>query len=276
MRTALLTLLALLAFAGNSVLCRIALKQAHIDPASFIAIRLVSGALVLALIVVLRGARPAAAGNWRSAAALFAYAALFSFAYVGLTTATGALLLFGAVQATMIAVGIWRGERLGPWQMLGMLCAMAGLVALLLPGLEAPPLSRAAMMIAAGAAWGVYSLRAKGAGDPTSATAGNFVRAAVLAVPLYLPFLASAQMDAAGVLYALASGAITSGLGYAIWYAALQNLRPATAATVQLSVPAIAALGGVLLLAEPFTWLLAGAFAAIIGGMAVVILTRPR
>lgn len=275
MRTALLTLLALLAFAGNSVLCRVALKQAHIDPASFIAIRLVSGALVLALIVMLRGARPAAAGNWRSAAALFAYAAFFSFAYVGLTTATGALLLFGAVQATMIAVGLWRGERLGPWQMVGMLCAMAGLVALLLPGLEAPPLPRAALMIAAGAAWGVYSLRAKGAGDPTSATAGNFVRAAVLAVPLYLPFLASARIDGAGVMYALASGALTSGLGYAIWYAALQNLRPATAATVQLSVPAIAALGGVLL-AEPFTWLLAGAFAAIIGGMAVVILARPK
>jgi drug/metabolite transporter (DMT)-like permease len=276
MRTALLTLLALLAFAGNSILCRIALKQAHIDPASFIAIRLVSGALVLALIVMLRGGRPAAAGNWLSAAALFAYAAFFSFAYVGLTTATGALLLFGAVQATMIAVGLWRGERLGPWQMLGMLCAMAGLVALLLPGLEAPPLPRAAMMIAAGAAWGVYSLRAKGAGDPTGATAGNFARAAVLAVPLYLPFLASARMDTAGVMYALASGALTSGLGYAIWYAALQNLRPATAATVQLSVPAIAALGGVLLLAEPFTWLLAGAFAAIIGGMALVILARRR
>ncbi len=276
MRTALLTLLALLAFAGNSVLCRVALKQAHIDPASFIAIRLVSGAVVLALIVMLRGARPTVAGNWTSAAALFAYAAFFSFAYVGLTTATGALLLFGSVQATMIAFGLWRGERLGPWQMLGMLCAMAGLVALLLPGLAAPPLGRAALMIAAGAAWGAYSLRAKGAGDPTRATAGNFVRAAVFAALLYLPFLSSAHVDSAGVMLALASGAITSGLGYAIWYAALQGLRPATAATVQLSVPAIAALGGVLLLAEPLTWQLAGAFAAIVGGMAVVILTRPR
>ncbi len=276
MRTALLTLLALLAFAGNSVLCRIALKQAHIDPASFIAIRLVSGAAVLALIVMLRGARPTAAGNWTSAAALFAYAAFFSFAYVGLSTATGALLLFGSVQATMIAYGLWRGERLGPWQMLGMLCAMAGLVALLLPGLEAPSPARAALMIAAGAAWGVYSLRAKGAGDPTSATAGNFVRAAVFAALLFLPFLSSAHVDSAGVMLALASGAITSGLGYAIWYSALQGLRPATAATVQLSVPGIAALGGVLLLAEPLTWQLAGAFAAIIGGMAVVILTRPR
>ncbi|WLI88691.1 DMT family transporter [Massilia sp. R2A-15] len=276
MRTALLTFLALLAFAGNSVLCRIALKQAHIDPASFIAIRLVSGAVVLALIVMLRGARPTAAGNWISAAALFAYAAFFSFAYVGLTTATGALLLFGSVQATMIAFGLWRGDRLGPWQMLGMLCAMAGLVDLLLPGLEAPSPARAALMIAAGAAWGVYSLRAKGAGDPTRATAGNFVRAAVLAALLYLPFLSSAHVDSAGVMLALASGAVTSGLGYAIWYAALQGLRPATAATVQLSVPAIAALGGVLLLAEPLTWQLAGAFAAIVGGMAVVILTRPR
>lgn len=276
MRTALFTLLALLAFAGNSVLCRVALKQAHIDPASFIAIRLVSGALVLALIVMLRGARPAAAGNWISAAALFAYAVCFSFAYVGLTTATGALLLFGSVQASMIAYGRFRGERLTPWPVVGMLCALAGLFALLLPGLAAPPAGRAALMIAAGAAWGAYSLCAKGAGDPTRATAGNFVRAAVLAVVLYLPFLTSARVDSMGVMYALASGAVTSGLGYAIWYTALQGLRAATAATVQLSVPAIAALGGVLLLAEPFTWQLAGAFAAIVGGMAVVILTRPR
>lgn len=266
----------MLAFAGNSVLCRGALKQAHIDPASFTAIRLVSGALVLALIVTLRGARPAAAGNWLSAAALFAYAACFSFAYVGLTTATGALLLFGSVQATMIGYGRWRGERLTGWQVLGMLCALAGLVALLLPGLAAPPAGRAALMIAAGAAWGAYSLRAKSAGDPTRATAGNFLRAAVLAALLYLPFFAAASTDRAGVMYALASGAITSGLGYAIWYTALQGLRAATAATVQLSVPAIAALGGVLLLAEPLTWQLAGAFAAIVGGMAIVILTRQR
>ncbi|MDB5764746.1 MAG: hypothetical protein JWQ21_3741 [Herminiimonas sp.] len=274
LRTIVLTLLAMLAFASNSLLCRMALKDAHIDPASFTAIRLVSGALVLALIVKLRGGQQAAAGSWPSACALFAYAAGFSFAYVGLSAATGALLLFGAVQATMIGYGLWTGERLAKWQIVGLVCAMGGLLALLLPGLSAPPPDRAALMIVAGAAWGVYSLRAKGAGDPTRVTAGNFLRAAPLATALCIALLPRTAFDGIGIGYAFASGALASGLGYAVWYTALQGLKATTAATVQLSVPVIAAIGGIVLLSEPVTLHLFFASAAILGGMALVILAK--
>ena len=165
-RTAVLTLFAMLAFAGNSLLCRLALKDGQIDAASFTAIRIVSGALVLALLIWRRGAQPLAAGNWRSAWALFAYAAGFSFAYLGLSAATGALLLFGAVQATMMGYGLWRGERFNGWQLFGLALAFAGLLMLLLPGLVTPSLSHGLLMAGAGIAWGVYSLRARGSGDP--------------------------------------------------------------------------------------------------------------
>lgn len=209
---------------------------------------------------------------------LFAYAAGFSFAYLSLTTATGALLLFGAVQATMILWGLWRGERFGAWQLVGLALAVGGLVGLLLPGLSAPPLAGAALMLMAGAAWGVYSIRGKGAGDATRVTAGNFLRAVPFAVVLsalsLLP-LAGARLDAAGVAYALASGAITSGLGYAIWYTVLPALKATSAATVQLSVPVIAALGGIVFLGEAVTLRFALASIAILGGITLVILRAP-
>ncbi len=280
MHPALVTLVAMLAFAGNSLLCRVALRDTAIDPASFTSLRIVSGALVLWLIVRVRaGARPAAgmAGNWASACALFVYAGAFSYAYVSLATGTGtgALLLFGAVQATMIGVGLWRGERLGAAQTIGLVLACAGLVGLLLPGLSSPPLAGAMLMLASGVAWGIYSLRGKGAGDPTLVTAGNFMRATVLAVVLSLATLPLARLDLAGSAYAIASGALTSGIGYAIWYAALRHLRATTASTVQLSVPVIAALGGSLLLAEPLTARLLWASAAVLGGIALVILRKP-
>ena len=277
-RTFLLTTLTMLAFAGNSVLCRIALRETGIDAASFTTIRLASGAVALWLIV--RGFRRAQAGggSWLSALMLFAYAAGFSFAYLSLTTATGALLLFGAVQATMICWGLWRGERFGAWQLVGLALAVGGLVGLLLPGLSAPPLGGAALMLMAGAAWGVYSIRGKGAGDATRVTAGNFLRAVPFAIVLsalsLLP-LAEARLDAAGVAYALASGAITSGLGYAIWYTVLPHLKATSAATVQLSVPVIAALGGIVFLGEAVTLRFALASAAILGGVALVILRAP-
>ncbi|MCL4682818.1 MAG: DMT family transporter [Rhodocyclaceae bacterium] len=277
-RTHLLTTLTMLAFAGNSVLCRIALRETGIDAASFTTIRLASGAVVLWLIV--RGFRCAQAGggSWMSALMLFAYAAGFSFAYLSLTTATGALLLFGAVQATMILWGLWRGERFGAWQLAGLALAVGGLVGLLLPGLSAPPLAGAALMLMAGAAWGVYSIRGKGAGDATRVTAGNFLRAVPFAVVLsalsLLP-LAGARLDAAGVAYALASGAITSGLGYAIWYTVLPALKATSAATVQLSVPVIAALGGIVFLGEAVTLRFALASIAILGGITLVILRAP-
>jgi drug/metabolite transporter (DMT)-like permease len=273
-RIFVLTLLAMLAFAGNSLLCRAAFHATRIDAASFTTIRVVSGALALWLIVRAQSGRGKAAGSWASAAALFAYAAAFSFAYLSLTAATGALLLFGAVQATMIGVGLWRGERLRPWQLVGLARALGGLVGLLLPGLSAPPLLGAALMLAAGVAWGVYSLRGKGAGDPLRATAGNFVRAVPFAAVLSVAMLASATFDASGAALAVASGALTSGIGYAIWYTALPGLKAASAATVQLSVPLITALGGIVVLGEPLTLRLVLASIAILGGIALVIVER--
>jgi drug/metabolite transporter (DMT)-like permease len=275
-RTAFLTLFAMLAFAGNSLLCRLALKDGHIDAASFTAIRIMSGAMVLALIVRLRNGKPLAAGSWRSAFALFIYAAGFSYAYLGLSAATGALLLFGAVQATMIGYGLWTGERLARSQVLGLCIAAIGLLVLLLPGLAAPPLLHAMLMAAAGMAWGVYSLRAKGSGDPTSATAGNFLRAAPIAAALGAMLLPWSGLDMSGVAYALASGALASGLGYVIWYRALQGLAATIAASVQLCVPVLATLGGVVLLSEPVTPRLFYAAAAILGGLALVIFARVR
>jgi drug/metabolite transporter (DMT)-like permease len=273
-----LTSLAMLAFAGNSLLCRLALKHTSIDAASFTAIRLVSGAAMLFLIVKLRHTTVMGQGNWLSAFALFAYAAGFSFAYVSLPTATGALLLFGAVQATMISHGFWKGERFSSMQLLGLLLAFGGMVGLLLPGLAAPPLLGSVLMLGAGVAWGVYSLRGKGAGAPTGVTAGNFMRAAPMAVVLSLLMLsqpdARASLDMAGFGYALASGALTSGIGYAIWYTALPALKATQAATVQLSVPVIAALGGIVFLGESLTLRLMLASVAILGGIALVILER--
>ena len=273
-RVLLLTTLAMLAFAGNSVLCRLALKHTGIDPATFTSVRLASGALVLWLLVRVRDGRTARAGNWPSALALFAYAAAFSWAYVSLPTAAGALLLFGAVQATMIGYGLWQGERLAARQTLGLLAACAGLIALMLPGFSAPPLSGALLMMAAGVAWGVYSLRGKGGGDATQTTSGNFQRAALLTLILSALTLPQARLDGAGLVYAVVSGAITSGLGYAVWYTAVRGLPATSAATVQLSVPVIAALGGALFLHEPLTLRLIATSLAILGGVALVTLGR--
>jgi drug/metabolite transporter (DMT)-like permease len=271
LRLFILTSLAMIAFAGNSLLCRQALKHTAIDPATFTSIRIISGALALWLIVGMRTGVRVPAGSWRSALALFAYAAAFSFAYRDLSAGTGALLLFGAVQSTMILDGLKAGERLSAAQSVGLCMALGGLIALLLPGLSAPPLMGALLMIGAGVAWAVYSLRGKRAGDPLATTAGNFVRSAPFSVALSLMLLSSARIDAAGIWYAVASGAVTSGLGYAIWYAALRGLKATSAATVQLSVPVIAAIGGVLLLSEPITLRLLGASAATLGGIALVI-----
>lgn len=271
-----LTLVAMMAFAGNSLLCRLALKHTTIDAASFTSIRILSGALMLWLIVQLRSTAPKAPGNWPSALALFAYAAGFSYAYISLPAGTGALLLFGAVQATMIGYGLWSGERLQLRQNIGLILAIGGLIALLLPGLSAPPLQGALLMLAAGIAWGVYSLRGKGAGDPTRVTAGNFLRAALFTVGLSAIMLPWASIDSAGFWYAVASGALASGIGYAIWYTALGGLKATSAATVQLSVPVIAAIGGIVFLGEPVTLRFLIASIAILGGVALVIIQRQR
>lgn len=274
-RTLLLTALAMLAFAGNSLLCRMALATTTIDPASFTAIRIVAGALALAMIVRLRHAGTPL-GDWPSGIALFVYAAAFSFAYVTLPAAAGALLLFGSVQATMIGHGLASGERPGVRQLVGVAVAFAGLVGLLLPGLSAPPLQGSLLMIAAGAAWGIYSLRGRSGGDATRETAGNFLRASVLAGGLGLLMLPEASVDRAGVLYAVASGALASGVGYAVWYTALRGLAATSAASVQLSVPVIAAVGGILLLGEALTLRLVLCSTAVLGGIGLVIAAGQR
>ena len=275
-RAAALTTVAMLAFAANSLLCRLALQQQSIDAASFGSVRLVSGALVLMAIVRWRTKPATARTDWLAATMLWAYVAAFSFAYITLPAGTGALILFGAVQLTMFAVGLRSGERFTPVAWAGFALAVGGLLYLVSPGLAAPPLAGTLLMAAAGIAWGVYSLRGRGAGEPVAATAGNFVRAAPLALGLSLGFASQFKVSGSGVMLAIASGAVTSGLGYVLWYAALPQLSALRAATVQLSVPPLAAIGGVLLLSEALTMRLVAASAAILGGIALVLLSRAR
>jgi drug/metabolite transporter (DMT)-like permease len=270
----ILTLLAMIAFASNSLLCRLALKQTGIDAASFTFIRIFSGAVALWLIMKLRRATWKEEGSWSSALALFIYAAAFSLAYLDLSAGTGALLLFGAVQATMILWGFRKGERLDAIQLVGLIFAVTGLVVLVFPGLSAPPLVGSILMVAAGVAWGIYSIRGKAGRDAIAATAGNFLRAVPFAAVVSIILLSRARLDHAGIFYAVVSGAITSGLGYVIWYSALPGLKAASAATVQLSVPVLAATGGILLLGEPITLRYVLASVAVLGGIFLVIIEK--
>ena len=274
MRLRLLVTLAMLAFAGNSLLCRLAFQTTRVDAATFTSVRLAAGALTLWLL--LRARVPAGGGRqrWQAAGALFIYAATFSFAYRGLTAATGALLLFGAVQVTMVAAGFLRGEGVRPLQALGFVLAAGGLVALLLPGLASPSLSSAALMLSAGIAWGVYSLLGRREADPVGATAGNFLCATPFALILWLVFMRSASLDAAGLALAALSGSLTSALGYVVWYRTLPSLRTVQAASVQLCVPVITALGGVLLLGESIHLRLIACAVVILGGIALTLLPR--
>jgi drug/metabolite transporter (DMT)-like permease len=217
-----------------------------------------------------------AADNSISAFALFAYAAAFSFAYNTLSAGTGALLLFGAVQATMILWGFRKGERLDAIQIAGLIVAVTGLIVLIFPGFSAPPLFGSLLMLAAGIAWGVYSLRGKTAGQPIAATAGNFLRAVPFAALLSLIMIRHANLNSLGVGYAILSGAITSGIGYVIWYSALNGLKATSAATVQLSVPVLAATGGILLLGEPITLRYAIASITVLGGIFLVVIEKQR
>ena len=275
-KTWLYSAIAMLAFAGNSVLCRWALTQTSIDPASFTVIRLISGAVFLVALVYI--ATPATSakssrilGSWSGAVALFAYAACFSFAYISLSAATGALLLFGSVQFTMIGFGLWRGERLNRWQILGVCSAIVGLGIMFLPSATTPGVVAASLMICSGVAWGVYSILGKKAGDPTLVTTGNFLRSSILAVLLGLLSLPYLVFDMTGFALAVISGALASGAGYAIWYSVLPNITSTQAATMQLSVPVIASLGGLLLLNESITLSFVVASVAILGGIALVI-----
>lgn len=269
-----LVTLTMLAFAANSVLCRLALKTTQIDAASFTTIRLLSGAVVLMLILSARRIKTGANGSWPAAAALFAYASAFSYAYIELPTAVGALLLFGAVQITMIGYGLKTGERLSFPQWSGFVLAVGGLVSLLLPGLSAPEPVAAMLMLVAGFAWGVYSLLGRKFGNASAATARNFVLSVPFTIFLSVVTLSSVRLDGAGVAFAVASGALASGLGYSIWYAVLPSLAATVAATLQLSVPVIAAVGAVLFLGEAITVRLALCSLAILGGIGLVIAGR--
>lgn len=276
-RTIGLTAVAMVAFAANSVLCRLTLAHGSIDPASFTFVRIGSGVVVLWLIVALTERASVMLGSWRAAFALFAYVAAFSFAYIKLSAGAGALLLFGAVQATMVTTGFLRGERLTAAQWFGLVVALVGLAALLVPGAAAPPIDGALLMLAAGVAWGAYSLLGRGAVDPLANTAGNFLRALPMAVIL-VSFAVSfrTKLDQSGLIYAIMSGAVASGLGYTIWYAALPGLSPAQAASVQLSVPVITAVAGSIALGETITIRFSLSSLAILGGIALVIASQPR
>jgi drug/metabolite transporter (DMT)-like permease len=275
--TAILTLIAMLAFAANSLLCRMALGDGLIDAASFTLIRVVSGAVTLSLILLPRWrASGFTRVDWRAAAMLFTYMAFFSFAYLSLSAGTGALLLFGAVQLTMFAVALRSGERFPLASWAGLALAVSGLVYLVSPGVTAPDPVGAVLMIVAGIAWGVYSLLGKNAADPLEATAGNFVFSVPMAVLVSLAFKAEFDISMAGASLAIASGAVASGLGYVIWYAALKGLQATRAATVQLSVPVIAAIGGVILLSEKVTFRLVLASVVTLGGIALVLMQKRR
>jgi drug/metabolite transporter (DMT)-like permease len=270
-RAALAALFALLCFAANSVLCRMALRVSHIDPASFTTIRLAAGAATLSLLVHIGRGAAAPRGSWLAALMLLVYAIPFSFAYVGLTAGTGALLLFGAVQMVMLAAGFVAGERIDRRLIAGWLLAVVGLVLLLLPGVTAPPTREAVLMLIAGVAWGYYSLHGRGSRDALGDTAGNFVRALPGAVAISALLFAQRHVDAQGVLLAAVSGGVASGLGYAAWYTALPRLGAIAAANAQLAVPVIAALAGVALFAEPISTRLTLASVLVLGGTALAV-----
>lgn len=276
-RTIICTILALVAFAANSVLCRLALRDAAIDAATFSTIRLTAGAATLLLIsAVMRKDAVRTAGSWMSAGMLFLYAVPFSFAYTRLTTGTGALILFGCVQLTMMTVALWSGERPHPLQWLGLTMALGGLIYLVLPGLEAPSLTGAVLMALAGLAWGVYSLRGRTAVNPLADTTSNFVRSVPFALAISLVALGGIHVQRQGVALAVASGALASGLGYVVWYEALAGLTATRAAAVQLLVPIIAALGGVIFLAEHISWRLGVAAIVVLGGIALALIGREK
>jgi len=275
---ALLTTLAMICFAGNSLLCRLALRGGAIDASSFTAVRLGSAALMLSLLARLGNPGRSHTGSWTSALALFGYALAFSLAYVQIGAGLGALLLFGAVQLTMIGWGLAKGERPRSTEWFGLTLALVGLLLLTNPSVSGSPLGGMALMLLAGVGWGTYSLRGRGATDPLRTTAANFARTVPLVLALVaISFLVERpHLSTPGVVAGLVSGAITSGIGYVIWYRALSGLTALQAATVQLTVPVIAALGGVAFLGEHITLRLVGAGALVLGGIAVVIFSRSR
>ena len=274
----LLTAFTLIAFAANSLLCRLALGGGLIDPVSFAALRLVSGALVLVTIsrvLMESNASQKAEGSWGSGFALFVYAVAFSLAYVSLSIGMGALILFGSVQVTMISAALKSGEKLGLMQWLGSTAAIGGLIYLVFPGISAPDPIGALLMCIAGIAWGVYSIRGKGVSAPVPMTAGNFLRSAPMALMASAAWFSSIHLEPSGILLALISGTVTSGLGYVLWYKALRSLTTTQASVVQLLVPVLAALGGVGFLSEQVSIRLICASTLILGGVSMAVSKSP-
>jgi len=274
-RTLVLTGIAMLALAANPLLCRMALGAGHIDAASFTGIRVIAGAAMLKLLVTwTRRGGDRKPVDWRAVVTLFGYMIFFSFAYLSISVGTGALILFGAVLLTMFTVALQSGERFSSLSWAGLAMAIAGLVYLVSPGVTAPEPVGAALMAVAGVAWGMYSLLGRGEADPLGTTADNFLYAVPLAVAVNVFFWSDVHTSWYGVTLAILSGAIASGLGYALWYALLAGMPATRAATAQLSVPVIAALGGVVLLSEPMTLRLVVSSVATLGGIALVLLQR--
>ena len=276
MKVFLYTALALTAFAFNSILCRMALGKDEIDAASFTTVRLAAGAVTLALISASVGKTQSVyrSGHWVSAFFLFAYAICFSFAYLALTTGTGALILFGSVQLTMVAAAFAKGERPTTLELAGIVIAFSGLVYLVFPGLTAPPLISSALMAAAGAAWGFYTLRGRGSKDPLAETTGNFARSVPMIVLAAIPFIGGLHFSTRGIVLAVLSGALASGVGYSVWYAALKYHTATRAAVLQLAVPVIAAGGGIVLLSETANTRLLISAVLVLGGIMLAIFTK--
>jgi drug/metabolite transporter (DMT)-like permease len=276
-RTAAFTALALVAFAGNSLLCRMALGQATIDAASFSTIRIIAGAICLWLItVVTRRGSVWTQGSWISAAILFLYAIPFSYAYGLLTAGTGALILFGTVQVTMIGGALVGGERPRVRQWIGLLVAIGGLVYLLFPGIASPSPLGAGLMAIAGVAWALYSIQGRGAVDPVAQNGGNFVLTLPMLLLVSVLSLKLQHIETSGAILAILSGAVTTGLGYAVWYSALRGLTATRAALVQLLVPVITVTGGVVLLREPLSPRVVLSSAIVIGGIALALSSNER
>ncbi len=277
--------LALTAFAANSILCRYALygesgNGGWIDPASFTAIRLFSGAITLVLLVFIfqRGLSKPARQNYLGAIFLLIYAVTFSFAYISLDTATGALILFGTVQLLMITFSLIKGQRLNKREWIGFSIACCGFLFLTLPHVSAPSWSGLLLMVISGFGWAFYTLNGKGSTQPLMDTALNFSLAiipALLPVIVLIAIDTELQLSTNGILFAVASGALASGIGYAIWYAVLPSITTTQAATSQLLVPIIAGIGGILLLQEPLSSSLLISGLLILGGVYLVVNKKP-
>ena len=283
MQALIMTLAALVAFAANSILCRLALGAELIDAASFTAVRIVSGAVMLAVLVLLKtwlgadketNVMDRGKGSWSGAVALFVYALGFSYAYVSLETGTGALILFGVVQFTIIAIELSRGKRFSAIESLGAVIAFSGFVYLVLPTLSTPSFVGAIQMAAAGMAWGVYTLIGKGSTRPLKDTTYNFVRAVPMALVWFAFALPEWRLSLSGVGFAVLSGALASGVGYALWYAALRFIVPFQASVLQLSVPIIAAIGGIVWAGELLDRRLVISALMILGGVLVVLCSK--